>query len=59
MNFKDDARPLSVVFLILALIGCAVAESFDYPPPQWFVAFAVTYITEWSIERGIRKGKNV
>ena len=59
MTFKDDARPLSVVFLVLALIGAGVAETFGYPAPQWFIAFALAYIGEWSVERGIRKGKNV
>jgi len=59
MSFKDDARPLSVVFLVLGLLGAALAESMGYPPPAWFVPFATSYIGEWSIERAIRKKKNV
>ena len=59
MTFKDDARPLSVVFLILGLIIAAAMEAVGYPFPSWFVPFAIAYIGEWSVERGIRKRKNV
>ena len=55
MNFKEDARPLSMVFLVLSLIVAGISDAFGYPFPQWFIAFALSYTGEWFIERGVRK----
>ena len=58
MNFKEVARPVAMVFLVVALIVGAVLESVGYPMAEWFRYFAIGIVGEWIIERGIRKGKN-
>ena len=57
MTFKEDARPLSVVFCVLGIIIAGALEAVGYPFPDWCVYFMLAYGGEWSIERGIRKGK--
>jgi len=55
MTFKDDARPLSMTFLVMALIVAAMLEAVGYPVADWFRLFAISVIGEWFIERGVRK----
>ena len=55
MNFKENARPLAMVLLIIGLIGMAVGEACGYPAVEWFRAFALSVVGEWFLERGIRK----
>ncbi len=56
-EFKQHARPLSMTFCVVALIIAGVSEAFGYPFPRWLITFCLAYVGEWSIERGIRKGK--
>jgi len=57
LSFKQDARPLAMIFLVLALIVTAVLESVGYPVVGWFRYFAISVIGEWFVERGITKQK--
>ena len=57
MSFKEDARPLSVVFCVLGLIVAGVMDAVGYPLPTEIVGFMLAYAGEWSIERAVRKGK--
>lgn len=56
---REEARPLICVILVLALIGSAISESFGYPLPLWFNSLGLAYVSEWGIERAIRKGKTL
>jgi len=55
---KEAARPIAMIFLVVALIVGAVFESIGYPMAEWFRYFAIGIVSEWFIERGIRKGKS-
>jgi len=55
MNFKEDARPLAMCFLVMALIVAAMLEAVGYPVADWFRYFAISVIGEWFVERGVRK----
>lgn len=55
---KEAARPIAMIFLVVALIVGAVFESVGYPMAEWFRYFAIAIVGEWFIERGIRKGKS-
>ena len=55
---KEAARPIAMIFLVVALIVGAVFESVGYPMAEWFRYFAIGIVGEWFIERGIRKGKS-
>jgi hypothetical protein len=59
-DFKEVARPLAMIFLVIGIIGLAVAEACGYHPIEWFRVFALTIVGEWFVERGITKqiGKN-
>jgi len=58
MNFKENARPLAMCFLVIGLILSAILEAIGYPISDWFRYFSVGLIGEWFVERGIRKGKS-
>lgn len=58
MSFKDNARPIAMVLLVVGIIGMAVGESLGYSVVEWFRYFAIGIVGEWFVERGIRKGKN-
>ena len=58
MDFREVARPIAMIFLVVSLIVGAVLESVGYPMSEWFRYFAIGIVGEWFIERGIRKGKN-
>ena len=58
MDFRDIARPIAMIFLVVSLIVGAVLESVGYPMSEWFRYFAIGIVGEWFVERGIRKGKN-
>ena len=53
--FRENARPLAMVALVLGLIAMAAMEAEGYQPVLWFRYFAVGIISEWFIERGVRK----
>ena len=55
---KEAARPIAMIFLVVALIVGAVFESVGYPMAEWFRYFAIGIVGGWFIERGIRKGKS-
>ena len=55
MTFKENARPLAMVLMIIGLIGMAVGETCGYPAVAWFRDFARIVVGEWIIERGVRK----
>ena len=55
MNFKENARPIAMVLLIVGLIGIAVGEACGYHPIEWFRNFAMVIVGEWFVERGVRK----
>ena len=57
MDFKEAARPLAMIFLVVALIVGAILESVGYPVAEWFRVFAISVVGEWFIERGITKQK--
>ena len=57
MNFKEVARPIAMVFLVVALIVGAIFESIGYPMAEWFRIFAISIVGEWFVERGITKAK--
>lgn len=57
MTFKENARPVAMVLLVIGLIGLAVGEACGYSAVEWFRIFAISLVGEWFIERGIRKGK--
>lgn len=57
MTFKDIARPIAMIFLVVALIVGAVLESVGYPMAEWFRYFAIGIVGEWFIERGVTKQK--
>jgi len=59
MTFKDDARPLSVCFCVLGLIIAGGMDAIGYPWPREIIIFMLSYAGEWSVERAIRKKKNV
>lgn len=58
MNWKEEARPLSMTICVVALIFCGIAETFGYPAPKWFIATLTSYSGEWWVERIIRKKKD-
>jgi len=55
MTFKENARPIAMVILIIGLIGLAVGETCGYPAVDWFRNFAMAIVGEWFLERGVRK----
>jgi len=55
--FKENARPLAMVLLVIGLGGLAVGEACGYTSVEWFRIFAISVVGEWFIERGIRKTK--
>jgi len=57
MTFKENARPLAMVFLVVALIVAGVLEAVGYPVAEWFKGFAIAIVGEWFVERGITKQK--
>ena len=57
MSVKELARPIAMIFLVVALIVGAVLEAVGYPVAEWFRVFAISLVGEWFIERGIRKGR--
>jgi len=54
---RELARPIAMIFLVVALCVAAVFESIGYPIAEWFRYFAIAIVGEWFIERGIRKSK--
>ena len=56
---KEDARPIAMIFLVIALIVGAMLEAVGYPMAEWFRYFAISIVSEWFVERGVRKGKHV
>lgn len=57
-EFKQNARPLAMVLLVVGLVGLAVGEACGYLSVEWFRYFAIGLVSEWFIERGIRKRRN-
>lgn len=57
-EFKEVARPIAMVFLIVALIVSAVLEAVGYPIAEWFRIFSISVVGEWFVERGITKAKS-
>jgi len=57
MTFKENARPIAMVLLIVGLIGLAVGEASGYPTVEWFRIFAISIVGEWFVERGVTKAK--
>lgn len=55
MDFKEVARPIAMILLVIGLIGMAVGETCGYPAVEWFRAFALAVVGEWFVERGITK----
>ena len=55
MNFKENARPIAMVLLVVGLIGMAVGEACGYSVVEWFRSFAIAIVGEWFVERGVRK----
>jgi hypothetical protein len=54
-DFKENARPIAMVFLVVALIVGAVFESVGCPMAEWFRVFALAVVSEWFVERGVTK----
>ena len=54
-DLKEVARPIAMIFFVVALIVGAVFESIGYPISEWFRIFAMSVIGEWFVERGITK----
>ena len=57
MTFKDNARPIAMVLLVIGIIGMAIGESIGYPAVEWFRIFAISVVGEWFVERGVTKAK--
>ena len=57
MTFKENARPIAIVLLVVGLIGLAVGEACGYPIVEWFRIFAISVVGEWFVERGVTKAK--
>jgi len=58
MNFKENARPLAMFVLVIALIIGGLLESVGYPMSEWLRYFAIGLVSEWFVERSVRKGRN-
>lgn len=56
-DFKAVARPLSMVLLTFTLCMLAVGHSCGYPPPMWFIGFAIPSVLALMAERAVRKSK--
>ena len=56
-EFKEVARPVAMVLLVVGLIGLAIGEACGYSAVDWFRYFAIALISEWFVERGITKAK--
>ena len=56
-DFKEVARPVAMVLLVVGLIGLAVGEALGYSAIEWFRIFAISLIGEWFVERGVTKAK--
>jgi len=57
MTFKEKARPIAMICLVVALIVGALLESLGYPMSEWFRYFAIGLVGEWFVERGVTKQK--
>ena len=57
-EFKAVARPLSMVLLTFTLCGLAIGHACGYPPPTWFIGFAIPIVSGLMIERAVRKRRN-
>ena len=55
MTFKENARPIAMLLLVVGIIGMAVGETCGYPAVEWFRVFALAIVGEWFVERGVTK----
>jgi len=56
-EFKTVARPLSMVLFSFTLCALAIGHACGYPPPTWFIGFAIPIVITLMAERAIRKSK--
>lgn len=57
MTFKENARPLMLIFFGAGLVAAGVSAAFGHPFPEWFIGLASTYVVGYSTTRGIMKAK--
>jgi len=56
-EFKAVARPLSMTLLTATLCFLAIGHACGYPPPTWFLGFAIPIVSLLMAERAVRKSK--
>jgi len=57
MIFKENARPLVLIFFAAGLVAAGVSAAFGHPFPEWFIGLASTYVVGYSAARGVSKAK--